>query len=113
MTCTAAYLTPEAAGCAPGSGAAAHHEPRPGFGLLSFSALGIVAVKAAWERGVAAGEGFAQYGFFFHAMQAARNDTISQEVCGCMGAGWRPRFSGPRAEIAADPAAASGYRKAA
>ena len=32
-----------------------HHEPRPGFGLLSFSALGIVAVKAAWEAGVAAG----------------------------------------------------------
>jgi len=34
---------------------AAHHEPRPGFGLLSFSALGIVAVKAAWERGLSAG----------------------------------------------------------
>jgi catechol 2,3-dioxygenase-like lactoylglutathione lyase family enzyme len=33
----------------------AHHEPRPGFGLLSFSGLGIVAVKAAWEAGVAAG----------------------------------------------------------
>ncbi len=30
---------------------AAHHDPRPGFGLLSFSALGIVAVKAAWENG--------------------------------------------------------------
>ena len=30
---------------------AAHHEPKPGFGLLSFSGLGIVAVKAAWERG--------------------------------------------------------------
>jgi len=34
---------------------AAHHEPQPGFGLLSFSGLGIVAVKAAWERGIAAG----------------------------------------------------------
>jgi len=32
-----------------------HHEPQPGFGLLSFSGLGIVAVKAAWEAGVAAG----------------------------------------------------------
>jgi len=30
----------------------AHHDPQPGFGLLSFSALGIVAVKAAWENGV-------------------------------------------------------------
>ena len=30
---------------------AAHHEPKPGFGLLSFSGLGIVAVKAAWEGG--------------------------------------------------------------
>ena len=29
----------------------AHHEPQPGFGLLSFSGLGIVAVKAAWEAG--------------------------------------------------------------
>jgi catechol 2,3-dioxygenase-like lactoylglutathione lyase family enzyme len=35
--------------------AAAHHEPRPGFGLLSFSALGIVAVKAAWESGIKGG----------------------------------------------------------
>jgi len=34
---------------------AAHHEPRAGFGLLSFSALGIVAVKAAWEGGMSAG----------------------------------------------------------
>lgn len=34
---------------------AAHHEPQPGFGLLSFSAAGIVAVKAAWESGVKAG----------------------------------------------------------
>ena len=34
---------------------AAHHEPQPGFGLLSFSALGIVAVKAAWEGGLRAG----------------------------------------------------------
>ncbi len=33
----------------------AHHAPRPGFGLLSFSGLGIVAVKASWEAGVAAG----------------------------------------------------------
>jgi catechol 2,3-dioxygenase-like lactoylglutathione lyase family enzyme len=33
----------------------AHHDPQPGFGLLSFSALGIVAVKAAWENGVKAG----------------------------------------------------------
>lgn len=32
-----------------------HHEARPGFGLLSFSGLGIVAVKAAWEAGVRAG----------------------------------------------------------
>ena len=28
-----------------------HHDPRPGFGLLSFSGLGIVAVKASWEAG--------------------------------------------------------------
>jgi catechol 2,3-dioxygenase-like lactoylglutathione lyase family enzyme len=34
---------------------AAHHDPRPGFGLLSFSALGIVAVKAAWENGIKGG----------------------------------------------------------
>jgi catechol 2,3-dioxygenase-like lactoylglutathione lyase family enzyme len=34
---------------------AAHHPPAPGFGLLSFSGLGIVAVKAAWEGGVGAG----------------------------------------------------------
>lgn len=34
---------------------ASHHEAQPGFGLLSFSALGIVAVKAAWEAGVGAG----------------------------------------------------------
>jgi len=33
----------------------AHREPRPGYGLLSFSALGIVAVKAAWENGIKAG----------------------------------------------------------
>jgi catechol 2,3-dioxygenase-like lactoylglutathione lyase family enzyme len=33
----------------------AHHPPKPGFGLLSFSGLGIVAVKASWEAGVAAG----------------------------------------------------------
>lgn len=32
-----------------------HHPPSPGFGLLCFSGLGIVAVKAAWEAGVAAG----------------------------------------------------------
>jgi catechol 2,3-dioxygenase-like lactoylglutathione lyase family enzyme len=34
---------------------AAHHQPSPGFGLLCFSGLGIVAVKAAWEGGVNAG----------------------------------------------------------
>ncbi len=34
---------------------AAHHPAKPGFGLLSFSGLGIVAVKAAWEQGVASG----------------------------------------------------------
>ena len=34
---------------------AAHHPAKPGFGLLSFSGLGIVAVKAAWEKGVKAG----------------------------------------------------------
>jgi catechol 2,3-dioxygenase-like lactoylglutathione lyase family enzyme len=33
----------------------AHHDPQPGFGLISFSGLGIVAVKAAWEGGVAGG----------------------------------------------------------
>ena len=32
-----------------------HHDPKPGFGLLSFSGLGIVAVKAAWESGMKAG----------------------------------------------------------
>jgi len=32
-----------------------HHAPQPGFGLLSFSGLGIVAVKAAWEGGVRGG----------------------------------------------------------
>jgi catechol 2,3-dioxygenase-like lactoylglutathione lyase family enzyme len=31
------------------------HGPHPGFGLLSFSGLGLVAVKAAWEAGVGAG----------------------------------------------------------
>jgi catechol 2,3-dioxygenase-like lactoylglutathione lyase family enzyme len=34
---------------------ASHHEPKAGFGLLSFSGLGIVAVKAAWEGGMSAG----------------------------------------------------------
>jgi predicted lactoylglutathione lyase len=34
---------------------AQHHEPKPGFGLLSFSGLGIVAVKAAWENGMKSG----------------------------------------------------------
>jgi catechol 2,3-dioxygenase-like lactoylglutathione lyase family enzyme len=34
---------------------AAHHEPKAGFGLISFSGLGIVAVKAAWEGGMSAG----------------------------------------------------------
>jgi catechol 2,3-dioxygenase-like lactoylglutathione lyase family enzyme len=33
----------------------AHHRPQPGFGLLCFSGLGIVAVKAAWENGTKAG----------------------------------------------------------
>ena len=33
----------------------AHHEPQAGFGLVSFSGLGIVAVKAAWEGGMSAG----------------------------------------------------------
>lgn len=33
----------------------AHHPPQPGFGLLCFSGLGIVAVKAAWEGGMRAG----------------------------------------------------------
>jgi len=32
-----------------------HHDPKPGFGLLSFTGLGIVAVKASWEAGVSAG----------------------------------------------------------
>lgn len=32
-----------------------HDGPQPGFGLLSFSGLGLVAVKAAWEKGVKAG----------------------------------------------------------
>jgi catechol 2,3-dioxygenase-like lactoylglutathione lyase family enzyme len=34
---------------------AGHHPPQPGFGLLCFSGLGIVAVKAAFEAGVGAG----------------------------------------------------------
>jgi catechol 2,3-dioxygenase-like lactoylglutathione lyase family enzyme len=34
---------------------AAHHQPRPGFGIVSFSASGIAAVKASWEGAVAAG----------------------------------------------------------
>ena len=33
----------------------AHRPPRAGFGRLSFSGLGIVAVKAAWEAGVRSG----------------------------------------------------------
>lgn len=33
----------------------AHHDPGPTFGLLSFSGLGLVAVKAAWENGLKAG----------------------------------------------------------
>ncbi len=33
----------------------ANHEAKPGFGFFSFSAAGIVAVKAAWEGGVAGG----------------------------------------------------------
>jgi catechol 2,3-dioxygenase-like lactoylglutathione lyase family enzyme len=31
------------------------HEPRPGFGLISFTSVGIAGVKAAWEAGCAAG----------------------------------------------------------
>ena len=31
------------------------HEPRPGFGLISFTSVGIAGVKAAWEGGCAAG----------------------------------------------------------
>jgi catechol 2,3-dioxygenase-like lactoylglutathione lyase family enzyme len=34
---------------------ASHHPAKPGFGLLSFTGLGLVAVKAAWEAGVGAG----------------------------------------------------------
>jgi catechol 2,3-dioxygenase-like lactoylglutathione lyase family enzyme len=33
----------------------AHHGPQPGYGLLSVSGLGIVAVKAAYENGMKAG----------------------------------------------------------
>ena len=33
----------------------AHHDPHPGYGLLSVSGLGIVAVKAAYENGINAG----------------------------------------------------------
>src|SRR6201999_2154925 len=33
----------------------AHHDPKPGYGLLSVSGLGIVAVKAAYENGIKAG----------------------------------------------------------
>jgi catechol 2,3-dioxygenase-like lactoylglutathione lyase family enzyme len=32
-----------------------HHEPRPGYGLLCVSGLGIVAVKAAYENAIKAG----------------------------------------------------------
>jgi catechol 2,3-dioxygenase-like lactoylglutathione lyase family enzyme len=32
-----------------------HHDPKPGYGLLSVSGLGIVAVKAAYENGIRAG----------------------------------------------------------
>jgi catechol 2,3-dioxygenase-like lactoylglutathione lyase family enzyme len=34
---------------------AVNHSPAPGFGIVSFSASGIAAVKAAWEGGVAGG----------------------------------------------------------
>jgi catechol 2,3-dioxygenase-like lactoylglutathione lyase family enzyme len=34
---------------------ATRNEPRPGFGLISFPANGIAAVKAAWEAGQRAG----------------------------------------------------------
>ena len=44
---------------------AAHHDPKPGFGLLSFSGLGIVAVKAAWESGRQGG---------WHQRRRARRD---------------------------------------
>ncbi|MBS1888367.1 MAG: VOC family protein [Actinobacteria bacterium] len=33
----------------------AHHGAQPGYGLLSVSGLGIVAVKAAYENGIKAG----------------------------------------------------------
>jgi catechol 2,3-dioxygenase-like lactoylglutathione lyase family enzyme len=32
-----------------------HHGPAPGYGLLSVSGLGLVAVKAAYENGIRAG----------------------------------------------------------
>jgi len=32
-----------------------HHDPKPGYGLLCVSGLGIVAVKAAYENGIRAG----------------------------------------------------------
>src|ERR1700743_1967237 len=32
-----------------------HHDPKPGYGLLSVSGLGIVAVKAAYGNGIRAG----------------------------------------------------------
>ena len=34
---------------------AANHPPQPGFGMVSFSASGIAAVKASWEGACAAG----------------------------------------------------------
>ena len=34
---------------------AANHSPQAGFGIVSFSASGIAAVKAAWEGGIATG----------------------------------------------------------
>ena len=33
----------------------AHHDPKPGYGLLCVSGLGLVAVKAAYENGIRAG----------------------------------------------------------
>lgn len=32
-----------------------HHPPKPGFGVITFGAPGIAAVKAAWEAGVGTG----------------------------------------------------------
>ena len=65
--------------------AAAHHEPKPGFGLLSFSALGIVAVKAAWEGGMRAGgtnvsDPGEQYNLIADERFADRADALRKEL---------------------------------